>query len=116
MTEKDRFYCPLPFYHSAASALGVGTLLVGTTLVFRKKFSVSHFWTDVVSNNCDAVQYIGEIARYLLNTPEKPEEKQHKVRFAFGNGMRKDIWITFKKRFNIPQIAEFYASTEGKKE
>lgn len=66
-----------------------------------------------MNNQVSAVQYIGEIARYLLNTPIRSEEKQHKIRFAFGNGLRKDIWDEFKTRFNIPRIAEFYASTEG---
>lgn len=32
-----------------------------------------------------AAQYIGEICRYLLNTEEVPEEKQHRVRLMFGN-------------------------------
>ena len=27
--------------------------------------------------------------------------------------MRKDIWKEFQTRFNIPQIGEFYAATEG---
>jgi fatty-acyl-CoA synthase len=30
-----------------------------------------------------------------------------------GNGLRPDIWNTFKDRFRIPQILEFYAATEG---
>ena len=37
----------------------------------------------------------------------------HNVRAAFGNGMRKDIWSEFMKRFKIPLIAEFFAATEG---
>jgi solute carrier family 27 fatty acid transporter 1/4 len=60
-----------------------------------------------------AAQYIGEICRYLLNTPECPEERQHKVRLMFGNGLRPQIWEKFVKRFNVPRIAEFYGSTEG---
>jgi fatty-acyl-CoA synthase len=30
-----------------------------------------------------------------------------------GNGLRPDIWNDFKFRFQIPQILEFYAATEG---
>ena len=58
-------------------------------------------------------QYIGEIARYLMAAPVVPEEKQHKVRVMFGNGLRPQIWEKFVTRFNIPDIAEFYGATEG---
>ena len=37
----------------------------------------------------------------------------HKVRAAFGNGLRKDIFAEVQKRFNIPLIAEFFGATEG---
>jgi len=57
--------------------------------------------------------YIGEICRYLLATPPRPEEKTHKVRMMFGNGMRPQIWEEFVKRFNVPLIAEIYGATEG---
>jgi len=30
-----------------------------------------------------------------------------------GNGLRGDIWYSFKTRFRIPRILEFYAATEG---
>lgn len=32
---------------------------------------------------------------------------------AYGNGMRPDVWMPFKERFNVKIINEFYASTEG---
>jgi acyl-CoA synthetase (AMP-forming)/AMP-acid ligase II len=44
------------------------------------------------------VQYIGELCRYLLNSPEVPEEKAHKVRLAIGNGLRGDVWEAFQTR------------------
>ena len=30
-----------------------------------------------------------------------------------GNGLRPDVWDEFQRRFRIPRILEFYASTEG---
>ena len=59
------------------------------------------------------VQYIGEVCRYLLSQPVKPQDKQHCVRLATGNGLRPQIWKEFQQRFNIDKIAEFYGSTEG---
>lgn len=34
------------------------------------------------------------------------------MRMALGNGLRQSIWEEFMRRFNIPQIAEFYGATE----
>ena len=58
-------------------------------------------------------QYIGEVARYLLATPQSEADKGHKIRCMFGNGLRAEIWQEFVTRFNIPQIGEFYGATEG---
>jgi acyl-coenzyme A synthetase/AMP-(fatty) acid ligase len=30
-----------------------------------------------------------------------------------GNGLRPEIWDEFQKRFNVPEIGEFYGATEG---
>ncbi|EDV27525.1 uncharacterized protein TRIADDRAFT_21641 [Trichoplax adhaerens] len=111
---KDTVYCALPIYHSAGGMLGVGSCLIhGASLAIRKKFSASRFWDDCIKYNCTVIQYIGETCRYLLAQPEKPVDKRHKVRLAFGNGLRRNIWHEFKDRFQIEQIGEFYGSTEG---
>ncbi|XP_076056825.1 long-chain fatty acid transport protein 4-like isoform X2 [Oratosquilla oratoria] len=114
LNTEDTLYCPLPLYHLAASILGSGqALLEGLTVVLRKKFSASCYWSDCIKYGCTVGQYIGEICRYLLNTPAKPEDTQHKLRLMFGNGLRPQIWEQFANRFKIPKISEFYGSTEG---
>ena len=35
------------------------------------------------------------------------------MRLCCGNGLRGDVWEKFQRRFRIPRILEFYASTEG---
>jgi fatty-acyl-CoA synthase len=45
--------------------------------------------------------------------PRGEDERAHKLRLAFGNGLRPDVWADFQKRFAIPDILEFYGSTEG---
>ncbi|KAK6979291.1 long-chain fatty acid transport protein 4 [Biomphalaria glabrata] len=110
----DVLYIPLPLYHTAGGILGAAqSLLNGTTLALRSKFSASQFWTDCIQYNCTAAQYIGEICRYLLAQPKKPEETQHNVRIMFGNGIKPQIWNLFQERFKVKQIAEFYGATEG---
>ncbi|CAL4059398.1 unnamed protein product, partial [Meganyctiphanes norvegica] len=114
LSANEVIYDPLPLYHTAGGMLGVGQVLVfGATTAIRAKFSASNYWKDCQKYDATAAQYIGEICRYLLNTPPKPEESKHKVRLMFGNGLRPQIWEQFQKRFNIPMITEFYGSTEG---
>jgi len=110
----DVIYDCLPLYHTAGGILGVGNcLLKGCTLVIRKKFSATRYWDDCIKYNCTVGQYIGEICRYLLAQPSKPQDRQHKVRVMFGNGIRPQIWTEFKERFNIQRIGELYGATEG---
>jgi len=111
----DRIYnSGLPLYHSAATNIGGGLCLItGCTLVIRRKFSASAFWEDCTRYRCTVVQYIGELCRYLLTTPPGQFDKAHRVRLAVGNGLRPEIWEAFQSRFNIPEIGEFYGSSEG---
>uniref|UniRef100_A0A2K5X1S3 long-chain-fatty-acid--CoA ligase n=2 Tax=Macaca TaxID=9539 RepID=A0A2K5X1S3_MACFA len=85
----------------------------GATLALRTKFSASQFWDDCRKYNVTVIQYIGELLRYLCNTPQKPNDRDHKVRLALGNGLRGDVWRQFVKRFGDICIYEFYAATEG---
>ncbi|XP_036330314.1 long-chain fatty acid transport protein 4 [Rhagoletis pomonella] len=110
----DVIYNPLPLYHTAGGILGVGNGLVnGCTISMRKRFSASNFWKDCIKYDCTVAQYIGELCRYLLSTPPKPEDTEHRLRLMFGNGLRPQIWSQFVSRFNIPHIGEVYGSTEG---
>jgi fatty-acyl-CoA synthase len=110
----DRMYDCLPLYHTAGGVVATGALLVnGGSVVIRDKFSAREFWDDVVRWDCTCFQYIGELCRYLVNSPPNPNERKHHLRLACGNGLRPDVWPQFKRRFQIPQIIEFYAATEG---
>lgn len=110
----DRFYTSMPLYHTTAFALGFSPCYQSaTTMVISRKFSVSKFWHEVKSTDTTVVQYVGETLRYLMAVPPSPEDKNHKVRMAFGNGLRPDVWKRFKTRFAIDTIAEVYGATEG---
>jgi len=110
----DVLYSPLPIYHSVAGLVGTGLALVqGITLVLKPKFSASQFWLDCKKYDITCVQYVGELCRYLLSQPERPIEREHKVRLFFGNGLRKTFWRPMKERFNLERLIEFFGSTEG---
>jgi fatty-acyl-CoA synthase len=110
----DRMYDCLPLYHSVGGVVATGATLVnGGSVVLRDKFSVQNFWNDIREWDCTLFQYIGELCRYLVNAPEHPLERAHKLRLCCGNGLRPDVWEQFQTRFRIPRILEYYAATEG---
>lgn len=114
LSSRDVLYTAMPLYHSTASVLGVlAAYNKGATLALGKKFSTRTFWTQVAVTRATYIQYVGETGRYLLNGAPSPHERAHRVKVASGNGMRPDVWEDFKERFNIPVVAEFFASTEG---
>ncbi|MBO9544396.1 long-chain-acyl-CoA synthetase [Caulobacter sp.] len=112
--QNDRIYVTLPLYHATGGlcALGAG-LLNGGSIVLRKKFSATHFWPDVVNENCTMFVYIGELCRYLANQPPHELERAHKLRMIFGNGLRPDVWNEMLDRFKVGEVLEFYGATEG---
>jgi acyl-CoA synthetase (AMP-forming)/AMP-acid ligase II len=109
-----RIYSSLPLFHGTAFFTGVcGSVGNGGTLCLRRKFSASQFWKDVHDSGATRILYIGELCRYLLSTPPSPYDQNHKCIVASGNGLRGEIWEKFRGRFNVPEIREFYRSTEG---
>jgi len=66
-----------------------------------RQFHVTHF------------VYVGEVCRYIMAQPEKPDDHQNPLWEIMGNGLRPDIWEPFKKRFGIQHIHEFYGAAEG---
>jgi acyl-CoA synthetase (AMP-forming)/AMP-acid ligase II len=114
LTKSDRFYTCMPLYHGAAHGLCLTpSIQAGCTVVLGRKFSHKRFWPEVRESKANIIQYVGELCRYLINAPEHPQDKDHNVQVAWGNGMRPDVWERFRDRFGIPVINELYAATDG---
>lgn len=110
----DRIYNCLPLYHGTGLMIGlVAAFTAGASTVLRRKLSVTAFWDDIRKYNCTGFVYIGEFIRYLMNQPRQPSDAQNPVRVIVGNGLRPDIWMDFKERFDIERIGEFYGASEG---
>nr|XP_054756185.1 long-chain fatty acid transport protein 2-like [Lytechinus pictus] len=116
LTPDDVYYIALPMYHSAALLQGVFSIwYYGGTAAIANKFSASRFWDDIRKHRATGFHYIGELCRYLLAQPKKPEDGlyPHEIRICQGNGLRPEIWREFQERFKIGNIFEIYAATEG---
>lgn len=113
-TAEDRVYDTLPMYHTNGGVIGPGiALIAGGTCVIRERFSAREFWPDIVRHQATMFVYIGELCRYILETPPNAADRGHRVRVCVGNGLRPDVWRPFRDRFGLASIIEFYAATEG---
>ena len=112
--KNDRIYLCLPLYHGTGLMIGFGPALVsGASMVIRRRFSASRLLDEVREHQATCLIYIGELCRYLLNQPVRPDDADNPLRSIAGNGLRPDVWMEFKQRFGIERIAEFYGASEG---
>ncbi|CAO2649393.1 Nn.00g067780.m01.CDS01 [Neocucurbitaria sp. VM-36] len=109
----DRWYTCMPLFHGTGGLATMAALTGGMSVAIGRKFSVSTFWDDIHDSQATMFVYVGEAARYLLMAPPHPRERDHRLRGMYGNGMRPDVWNRFKERFNVPEVIEFFNSTEG---
>jgi acyl-CoA synthetase (AMP-forming)/AMP-acid ligase II len=109
-----RTYACMPLFHGTTFFTGL-CYSVGTSGAFcvARKFSASRFWRDVTESRATRMLYVGELCRYLCASPPTPFDRAHRCIVATGNGLQKDVWTAFKKRFGAPEIREYYRSTEG---
>ncbi len=114
LASEDTMYVSTPLFHSNGLAIGVSTVFAtGGTLALARRFSVNRFWDDIRKYKATAFNYVGELCRYLMNQPPKPNDADNTVKTVIGNGLRPEIWKEFKKRFGIERVGEVYGTTES---
>ena len=114
INHEDCMYNCLPLYHSTGLMLGLcAAINVGAASFIKRKFSASSFWQEANKFNTTAFVYIGELCRYLINKDPSEVELNNPIVSMVGNGLRPDVWDTFKERFDIDRIIEIYGASEG---
>lgn len=109
---RDRVLNPLPLYHMNSQALtATMVILTGNCLILPERFSPGRWWADVVATRATVVHYLGVMPPLLLNQPEAPEERQHRVRFGLGAGVEPALHAPFEARFGFP-LVEIWGMTE----
>lgn len=86
------------------------------TVILARRFSRQNFWDDCRRSKANAILYIGEMLRYLVQSPPDPraaDEKDHEVTLAFGLGLAPTVWKQFHHRFGVDWIVEYYSATES---
>jgi crotonobetaine/carnitine-CoA ligase len=106
-------YSCLPLNHINAQNYSVlCSWAAGGQLALDAKFTASGFWQRLIDTGADAFNIIGGIPLMLWAQPERPEEKLHPARVAFGVPVPVEIWERWEERFGV-RIVYAYGMTEN---
>lgn len=115
LTNKDRGFTPLPFYHVNAPIVSlVSSLLAGATIIIAPKFSASHFWEQVEKYNPTWISVVPTIVAILLKFDKPDFFKRSSIRF-FRTGsspLPKINLLRFEEKIGLPLI-ETYGISEA---
>ena len=110
--DNDRYLLWESLHHIAGMQLIVMRLISNIQVFLMKRFSSKNFWRIMYEKKITKLHYLGGILEILLKNKKNFFEKKHYTNLAYGAGCRKDIFLAFQKRFNIP-IREVYGMTES---
>ncbi len=85
----DRVYMCLPMYHTnGGSSLSGSRSASAARPISARNSRRPLSGATAIAEKCTLFVYIGELCRYLMNNPVRPEERQHKIRACVGNGLQ----------------------------
>jgi len=109
----DVLFTSLPLFHSnALFTTSIPAYLGEIPLIIGKKFSASRHWDICRKYGVTLFNTLGAMVPILLKQPEKPNDKDHRVRSIISAACPKEFWVAFEKRFDV-KIMENYAATDG---
>lgn len=109
--EGETLLTTLPLFHTNALNAFYQAIINGCTYVLEPKFSASRFWDSIRRHEANVGYLLGAMAAILLAQPERPEDREHKLRVALGGGVPARFHEVFRTRFNVP-LLDGYGSTE----
>ncbi|KAL6241447.1 hypothetical protein RBB50_011711 [Rhinocladiella similis] len=109
-----RTYSCMPLFHGTTFFTGLCySVSQSGCFCLARRFSARNFFKEVSESRATRILYVGELMRFILATGPGEYDRKHAVLVAAGNGLQKDVWVAFQRRFNVPEVREFYRSTEG---
>ena len=112
LTSVDTTYICMPLFHSNALFTAWAPSLVnGSTIALRRKFSASEFLPDVRKFGATYFNYVGKPLTYILATPEQDDDRDNPLRRGFGNEGSEIDLLRFAERFDC-KLTDGYGQTE----
>ncbi|WP_372730090.1 fatty-acid--CoA ligase FadD1 [Nocardioides sp.] len=112
VTPEDTCYVSMPLFHSNAVVAGWAVALTAGAAIAPATFSASRFLEDVRRYGATYVNYVGKPLAYVLATPERDDDADNPLRFAFGNEASDRDIAEFSRRFGC-EVRDGFGSTEN---
>lgn len=108
----DRLYSVFPLYHSNARYCSVmAAMEAGAGVLLHRRFTASGFWDVCRREAITAFNYQGAMMSILHLQAERADDREHRVRVAFGAPCPPAVLDSFEERFGVT-LTEIYGSTE----
>lgn len=98
-------------HHGAGVAVALAALKGGFRLAMVERFSASRFWDDARAAGATHVHHLGSVVAMLMKQPPRADDRDHRVRIAWGGGCPPTLWPAFAQRFGV-QVREGYGLSE----
>lgn len=104
---QDVVFTPLPLFHLNAIASGIATTtLVGGTIAFAPRFSVSRFWPEVERTGATIASILGSMGTLLAQAADNDAMRRchgqlHTIR---GNPFGPELQQTWRERFGAKRV------------
>ena len=109
----DVLFTALPLFHSNALFLtSLPAYFAEVPLILSKRFSASRHWDICRKYGVTTFNTLGAMVTFLMKQPERPNDKEHKIRAINTAACPKELWVAFEERFGV-KIREGYGATDG---
>jgi crotonobetaine/carnitine-CoA ligase len=113
LSDDDVFYSCFPMYLGGAWTTAVWpSLVAGVRAAIDPRFSVTNYWDQTRRYGATQIATLGAMHMYLLEAPERPDDRDNPVRVAVPNPMPWNVVPIFKERFGIEKVFQMYGQSE----
>ncbi len=106
----EGFYCSLPMFHNSGRSGFCNAMDRGATFIFRDKFSVTNFWSDVRSAGAVVAALVGPLTSLVYGAAPRHDDADNPLRGVILGPMIPNI-VDFEERFGV-RVATCYGQTE----
>jgi crotonobetaine/carnitine-CoA ligase len=110
---EDVLYTCLPLFHANALWYSVAAALwADASVALSPRFSASAFWEEILESGATQFNSLGAMTNIIMQLPEGPHERAHRLRQCMVVPMQKDLHATIRHRFGI-EPTSLFAMTEN---